>query len=588
MKDQSKIDQKNENNKILETLKKKQATFESFSSYSIFKLFISITKFSCFISCAMRNKDQHLFRGNEKKIFKFGGPVCSTFMTAVSLSHIVIAFVVKEPSKIPNEILFLQQSAKMDECPKCWCGIEVDVSEKELSDNSYLEKVLISIIECTCLKRENLLISQTGRPLRLYGERKNVLLHPQLFHLRSLHDTICLNEKYMDYKWLTINEKIWSEMEWVPFTQNALGTVLFDPVEQSQINWLKADRKHGASQLAIKCLEFLQENYGTKKESMSPVHVYNYCYQLFKSRSSMQPVANVVITFLEKWNAREEDNTPQSVAKVCKSIIDEWSGDVDIRIPMMFHKLLCSRHENHKKLKLFTLSISSNVYKALNFVSSEKHSHNKYTIDEIVIAESRPLFEGVSMAEKIENENVSVTIITEAQMGIFIPLCDAIVFGVDTIDLRNGYVINKVGKRYENDREQGEAKMYFVFCYLLLHIFYLLWNLSVLKNNVPVYVIGHESKLRRSNTDVTKEWPNLEEKRLLDQTKINNEEKSTEDQRNVELEEMDEGEITKDWASNIKTKRKNCQIRNIYFEKIPLLLIDALVLTNQIIEQNKN
>lgn len=65
-------------------------------------------------------------------------------------------------------------------------------------------------------------------------------------------------------------------------------------------------------------------------------------------------------------------------------------------------------------------------------------------IEQVIILEGRPLYEGRAVAGALSSQSVALTLITDAQADIFLPLCQAIVVGADSI-LADGSVLNKAG-----------------------------------------------------------------------------------------------------------------------------------------------
>jgi translation initiation factor 2B subunit (eIF-2B alpha/beta/delta family) len=62
----------------------------------------------------------------------------------------------------------------------------------------------------------------------------------------------------------------------------------------------------------------------------------------------------------------------------------------------------------------------------------------------VIIAESRPKFEGRKTAEELLKVNINCELITDASIGIFIQQCDMVLSGADII-LKNKNVVNKAG-----------------------------------------------------------------------------------------------------------------------------------------------
>ncbi len=65
---------------------------------------------------------------------------------------------------------------------------------------------------------------------------------------------------------------------------------------------------------------------------------------------------------------------------------------------------------------------------------------------EVVVTESRPGREGVSMARGLSSAGLRVTVISDAQAGLFVPRCEAVLVGGDAITT-DDQLINKAGTR---------------------------------------------------------------------------------------------------------------------------------------------
>ena len=64
----------------------------------------------------------------------------------------------------------------------------------------------------------------------------------------------------------------------------------------------------------------------------------------------------------------------------------------------------------------------------------------------VIISEGRPLNEGLRAARRLVGEGMSLTLITEAQMALFVQEAEAVVVGADTI-FPDGSCVNKMGTR---------------------------------------------------------------------------------------------------------------------------------------------
>jgi translation initiation factor 2B subunit (eIF-2B alpha/beta/delta family) len=86
--------------------------------------------------------------------------------------------------------------------------------------------------------------------------------------------------------------------------------------------------------------------------------------------------------------------------------------------------------------QVMTCSISGTVVDVLLALREQ--------IERVIVLEGRPRYEGRETARILSQQHLAVTLITDAQAGIFLPQCQNVVVGADSI-LINGDVLNKAG-----------------------------------------------------------------------------------------------------------------------------------------------
>jgi ribose 1,5-bisphosphate isomerase len=84
-------------------------------------------------------------------------------------------------------------------------------------------------------------------------------------------------------------------------------------------------------------------------------------------------------------------------------------------------------------------------------------------IERVIVLEGRPRYEGRDMAKALSQHGVAVTLITDAQADIFLPQCQAVVVGADSV-LANGDVLNKAGTALLGWAAQGHRVPFYVLC----------------------------------------------------------------------------------------------------------------------------
>jgi translation initiation factor 2B subunit (eIF-2B alpha/beta/delta family) len=83
---------------------------------------------------------------------------------------------------------------------------------------------------------------------------------------------------------------------------------------------------------------------------------------------------------------------------------------------------------------IITLTYSSSLVEVLGRLRPRR----------VIISESRPLYEGLRAARGLAGHGIALTLITEAQMALFVREAEAVVVGADSIQ-PDGAFINKVG-----------------------------------------------------------------------------------------------------------------------------------------------
>ncbi|HXZ03347.1 MAG TPA: translation initiation factor eIF-2B [Ktedonobacteraceae bacterium] len=104
---------------------------------------------------------------------------------------------------------------------------------------------------------------------------------------------------------------------------------------------------------------------------------------------------------------------------------------------------------------LMTHSLSGTVLEVLTNCLSQ--------IEQVIVLEGRPRYEGREIARELSKGNAAITLITDAQADIFLPQCHAVVVGADSI-LANGDILNKAGTALVAWAAHGHRIPFYVLC----------------------------------------------------------------------------------------------------------------------------
>src|SRR5207249_9985708 len=104
---------------------------------------------------------------------------------------------------------------------------------------------------------------------------------------------------------------------------------------------------------------------------------------------------------------------------------------------------------------LMTCSVSGTVMEVLVACRQQ--------IGRVIALEGRPRYEGRAMAQELLKYGLAVTSITDAQADIFLPQCQAVVVGADSI-LASGDVLNKAGTALLGWAARGHHIPFYVLC----------------------------------------------------------------------------------------------------------------------------
>ncbi len=187
---------------------------------------------------------------------------------------------------------------------------------------------------------------------------------------------------------------------------------------------LRADRQRGAMQLAMQAVEFAAELLADARDHND---IRAVTRALALARPSMAAIANAVTLFGAPFLHTEGAVDGRDIGTEAARRLMRWQADEnEVRL----------NAERHIPRVLLAYSNSSTT-RAVLLASVGR-------VDRVVVPEGRPIDDGKQLAITLAAAGIPVTIITEAQMGDWVPQVGAVLVGADTV-MPDGSLINHMG-----------------------------------------------------------------------------------------------------------------------------------------------
>jgi ribose 1,5-bisphosphate isomerase len=211
---------------------------------------------------------------------------------------------------------------------------------------------------------------------------------------------------------------------------------------EQRIAQVREDREHGSRWLVRQAITILRDI--ATSTNAAPDERLRLSRQagseLASARPAMFALAGAVIRILGS------SENPDEIAQAAKQLLHEYDTAVD-------------RITDHTRLllhgTLMTHSLSGTVLEVLTACAS--------TIEQVIVLEGRPRYEGREVALALRKAGIATTLITDAQADIFLPNCRAVVVGADSV-LANGDILNKAGTALLAWAAHGHGVPLYVLC----------------------------------------------------------------------------------------------------------------------------
>lgn len=187
---------------------------------------------------------------------------------------------------------------------------------------------------------------------------------------------------------------------------------------------LREDLQSGATQLALNTLEELLSYLDDTKPGVEAL--YRLLAELRAARPSMIVIGNA-LALIEQRLTSNPHSARQAIT--------------DTRDQLQNASRTITRHARDQLPEAPVIMTHSASSVVLALFRDMAENHQSFSV---ICTQSSPGFEGHSLALALDDLSVPVTLITDAQMGLFVPQADVVITGCDTW-LTEGYFINKSG-----------------------------------------------------------------------------------------------------------------------------------------------
>ncbi len=190
-----------------------------------------------------------------------------------------------------------------------------------------------------------------------------------------------------------------------------------------RIAMIQNDREHGSRWLVHETISVLydiatQSDFSSEERIQQLRHAGN---ELAKARPAMAALAGAVRRILHAPDGAE------GMAREAARLLSEFDSAIE--------------HITNYARPILTGTIMTHSYSGTVLEVIENCLAH---IEQVIVLEGRPRYEGREVARRLSKKHASMTLITDAQADIFIPQCHAVVVGADSI-LADGDILNKAG-----------------------------------------------------------------------------------------------------------------------------------------------
>ena len=340
--------------------------------------------------------------------------------------HVVTVFLCHQ-----GKICLVRRSPKVGTYQGLWSGISgyLEGNPQEHFKVELKEETSLNPDEYTLLRQTQTVVVEDEK------EQCTWCIHP---FLCEVHDPskISLDWENTEYRWF-LPEEI-GNLETVPGLREVYERVSRLPFEKEVLRFvqeLKHDRESGARQLAYKALLFLAGAVRSSNAARSSVlldDLFHACREIAGARPSMGMISTTLELLRRDMKAFSSFDIQKALSE-SSLLIKSHVGDMDASLDAAAGRL---EKVIAPGSTVLLHSYSSSLIHALPLLKGKGCS--------LIVTESRPGFEGRATARIAADMELPVRVITDACAADELRKADAVLIGVDTIEI-DGSVVGRAG-----------------------------------------------------------------------------------------------------------------------------------------------
>ena len=219
----------------------------------------------------------------------------------------------------------------------------------------------------------------------------------------------------------------------------------------SGLKALAGDHGSGAAEIADRAVKLLHDYCQQEREDdpRLPYALAELAETMLAVQPSMAPLLN--LANLIQLAAEQEKNS----LRCLRASVEKARKNREQAVKKIV-RLGANRLRRYRTV--LTYSYSSTVLATL--AAAARTGRSRIGVERVILSESRPLFEGRVLAERLAAKGLAVTMVIDAALREQVAVADAVVVGADTV-LERAYA-NRLGTRVLQEHARTARKPFFV------------------------------------------------------------------------------------------------------------------------------